>query len=209
VAGDDDILGRARVAGDRGVHGLQLAGHRLGLDHRAERELFPAGKARDQLVPLAGRDGPTEALCVDRDARRGNHIDAAIGIQGAVADRANRAPLRGHREDLGDAAAADRDLAFQILPGVVLWARAEPDVDEFAGDVAVLAVGRHRDRGRDHFFCSFAVTATARPRRAQLRFAVGNDSISTLEKPYSFAKPAITSLSRKWPWYSEIGRIRG
>ena len=60
------------------------------------------------------------------------------------------------------------------------------------------------------FRASVGVTIHSSPSvGAQLRCAAGNDSISTLEKPYSFAKPAITSLSRKWPWYSDTGRMCG
>ena len=37
---------------------------------------------------------------------------------------------------------------------------------------------------------------------------VGKVSIATLLKPYSLANLAMTSLSRKCPWYSDGGRTR-
>src|SRR5207244_12552751 len=110
--------------------GFQFAWQRFRLDHGAQRNLLAARELRHELVPHAWRDGPPEALRVDGDAGRGNDVDAAVGIQRAVADGADRAALRGQREDLGDAARTDGDLAFDVLALVVRRARADADVHE-------------------------------------------------------------------------------
>src|SRR5262249_9501422 len=104
-----DVLVRRAVSLDGRVDGLELARQRLGLDHRSQRELLAARKPRDQLVTHAWRNRPSEALCVGDDAGGGNHVDAPVRVERAVADRTDGAALGGEREDLTDASRSDRD----------------------------------------------------------------------------------------------------
>ena len=84
--------------------------------------------------PMRGDTTQPKPLRVHRDAGRGNHVDAAVRIERAVADCADRAALGRERVDLRDAAGADRDLPLHVLAGIVGGARAGADVDELAGE---------------------------------------------------------------------------
>src|ERR1043166_6494170 len=100
MAGDDHVFGGPWIAaGDGRVDHLELAGLRLCADHRADGHALAATEARDEVVTDTRRHRPSEAVAADGDVRVRDDVDAAVRIEGAVADRSHGAVLRRLRPD--------------------------------------------------------------------------------------------------------------
>ena len=139
VAADRDFLRGAAVAWNFCVDILGLVRHHRALDDRTDRDLVTAQEHRGEIVLHLGRHRPRHRTWLGIDGGPDNlvgKVDRALESDRADGEDAEGTALGCLGIHRSGGARRQDELSLHILP-VEIGGTSRPDVDQFAGEVAV------------------------------------------------------------------------